>query len=110
MYLSEHTPPHKIRRIHIRNKTPVPNLQGMSIPLVFEISTKAIKLLLWDRQIKVIHCGFTCGILTPEHLCVELCFLGFEMDSTIFHQPYLCHGCAWSESNKEERCKDRELR
>lgn len=68
MYLSEHTPSHKIRRIHIRNKTPVPNLQGMSIPLVFEISTKAIKLILWDCLIKVIHCSFTRGILTLEHL------------------------------------------
>lgn len=36
MYLSEHRPLHKTRKIHIRNKTPVPNLQGMSIALVFE--------------------------------------------------------------------------
>lgn len=36
MYLAEHSPPHKTRRIRIRNKTPVPNLQGMSIALVFE--------------------------------------------------------------------------
>lgn len=36
MYLSEHNPPHKTRRIHISNRTPVPKLQGMSIALVFE--------------------------------------------------------------------------
>lgn len=104
MYLSEHSPPHKIRRIHIRNKTAVPNFQGMSIPLVFETlyqGNKIASLGLSDQSHSWWFYMWNTDTGAPI-LCVELCLLGFEMDSTIFHQPYLCHGCPGQEATRKK--------